>query len=147
MSIRQAIGAAGIVLAFGAGFTARGIIGDAAPTVQAQGNHVWELRTYTAAPGKWENINARFRNHTLRLFAKHGQSGVAYLTPTEGSLKGNTLIYVLQHDSRAAADKFWAAFQADPEWVKAKAESEANGPITSKVERLWLEPTDYSQVK
>lgn len=147
MSMKHALTGAGLCLAFASGFLVRGMTGPVAPVLEAQGNHVWELRTYTAAPGKWENINARFRNHTLRIFAKHGISNVAYLTPSEGPLKGNTLIYMLRHDSRAAADKFWAAFQADPEWIKAKAESEANGPITSKVERIWLEPVDYSQVK
>ena len=148
MSMKRGLVVAGLVVAFGAGFVVRGTMGGGTAVLNAQAaNHVFELRTYTAAPGKFDALNARFRDHTLRLFARHGISNVAYLTPTEGPLVGTTLIYVLQHDSRAAADKFWAAFQGDPEWIKARDASVVNGPITTSVTRVWLAPTDYSQVK
>lgn len=147
MTIRNTFVVAGFALAFAAGYAVRGSVpGVAVAHAQAAGK-VWELRTYTAAPGKFDALNARFKDHTLRIFAKHGVSNITYLTPTEGPMMGNTLIYTIPHASRAAADKFWADFQADPEWVKAKAASEANGPITTKVDRVWLKVTDYSQGK
>jgi len=145
--MKKSLVLAGLALAFAAGYVIRGSV-QIVPVVNAQAaGKVYELRTYTAAPGKFDALNARFRDHTLRIFAKHGVKNVAYLTPTEGPMMGNTLIYTIEHANRAAADKFWADFQADPEWVKAKAASEANGPITSGVTRVWLKTTDYSQVK
>lgn len=113
--------------------------------LQAQtGGRVYELRTYTAAPGKFDALNARFRDHTVRIFAKHGVKNITYWTPTEGPLAGNTLIYVIPHASREAAATFWKNFQSDPEWVKARAASVADGPITTKVESVFLTTTDYS---
>ena len=107
----------------------------------------FEMRTYTAAPGKMEALHTRFRDHTNRLFAKHGISLVGYWTPTDGETAGNTLVYVLAYPSRAAADESWKAFRADPEWVKAKAESEADGTLVTKVVSVFLKPTDYSPIK
>ena len=109
MTIQKALAAAGLCLAFAAGFAVRGVVSEVTPAVQAQGNHVWELRTYTAAPGKWENINARFRDHTLKLFEKHGMKNVVYLTPVE---EDNKLVYLLAHKSREAAKKSFADFVA-----------------------------------
>ena len=147
MSMRQGLVFAGLLAAFGAGYVVRGSV-QVVPVVHAQAaGKVWELRTYTAAPGKFDALNTRFRDHTLRLFAKHGVSNITYLTPTEGPMVGNTIIYTIPFASRAVADKFWVDFQADPEWVKAKAASEANGPLTTKVDRVWLKATDWSQVK
>lgn len=148
MSFRKTLIVAAVAVTFAAGFAVRGTVGSITPVLSAQASgRVYELRTYTAAPGKMDALHARFRNHTLRIFAKHGVSNIAYLVPTEGPMAGNTLIYTIVHANRAAADKFWNDFQTDPEWVKAKAESEANGPLTTKVERVWLTPTEYSQVK
>jgi hypothetical protein len=136
--------AGGLVLAIAAG-VGLGRAVDPAPAAHAQTpGRVFELRTYTAAPGKFDALNARFRNHTVRLFAKHGVSNIAYWTPVEGPMAGNTLIYVIPHASRAAATTFWNAFLADPEWVKAKAASEVNGPLTSKVDAVFMTATDYS---
>lgn len=144
MSLVRTAVIAGVALAFAAGMTVRsGFTVIPAAYAQAAGPVV-ELRTYTAAPGKMDALNARFRNHTIRLFAKHGQKNVEYWTPVDGPLASNTLIYVLKFPSRAAATKFWADFQADPEWVKAKSESEANGSLTSNVDSLFLKATDYS---
>jgi hypothetical protein len=108
---------------------------------------VYELRTYTAVDGKLDAMNARFRDHTQRIFARHGMKSLGYWVPSEGPLAGKTLIYVLEHQSREAATKSWAAFRADPEWQKARAESEANGPIVTKVESVYMTPTDYSAIK
>jgi hypothetical protein len=109
--------------------------------------HVYELRTYTAVEGKLANVNARFRDHTNRIFERHGMKSLGYWTPSEGPLAGNTLIYILQHQSRESARASWAAFRVDPEWIKAKAESEAAGPIVAKVESVFLSPTEYSVLK
>ena len=112
----------------------------------AQGK-VFEMRTYTAVEGKFDAVNARFRDHTLRLFEKHGMKNVGYWTPSEGPLVGTTLVYILEHRSRDEARKSWAAFGADPEWQKAKAESEATGRIVAKADSVFLTATDYSPIK
>jgi NIPSNAP len=107
------------------------------------GERVYELRTYTAAPGKLDALNARFRDHTCKLFEKHGMTNVGYWTPVDNA--DNKLIYILAHASRAAADQSWKAFGADPDWKKAQKESEAGGKLLAKPpERLYLTATDYS---
>jgi hypothetical protein len=119
-----------------------------AGTAHAQaGKHVYELRTYTAPEGKLGDLNARFRNHTLRIFAKHGMKNVLYMTPQDAPDSQNTLIYVLEHQSREAAKKSWDAFRTDPEWQKVAKETTANGPITSKIVSVFGDPTDYSPMK
>jgi hypothetical protein len=107
-------------------------------------SRVYELRTYTTEPGRLPALNKRFRDHTMRLFEKHGMRNEMYWTPTDAPLSENTLIYVISHDSVEAAKKSWAAFQADPEWQKVKAESEADGKILTKVTSVYMTPTDYS---
>ena len=107
-------------------------------------SRVFELRTYTANPGKLADLQSRFRDHTLRLFEKHGITNVAYLTPTDGERADDTLVYLLGHPDRATADTSWAAFQADPEWIEAKAQSESNGRLVANAESVFLSPTDYS---
>lgn len=113
----------------------------------ASKNHVYELRTYYAADGKLSDLNARFRNHTVKLFEKHGMKNVVYGVPMDAPASANTLIYLLQHDSREAAKKSWDAFRNDPDWNKARTASEVNGKLTTKVESVFLEPTDYSPMK
>ena len=108
---------------------------------------VYELRVYQAAPGKLAELLARFREHTTKLFDKHGMKNVAYWTAIDEPKKSNTLIYVLEHPSRKEAEKNWAAFQADPEWQKVKAESEANGPLVDHIDRYFMDPTTYSALK
>lgn len=108
----------------------------------------YELRTYTAAPGKLEELHARFRNHTMRLFSKHGMEVVGFWGPTDKE-KGseNTLVYVLAFPSREARDKAWRDFAADPEWQQARKESEKNGKLTDKVDSVIMMSTDYAPVK
>ncbi len=119
-----------------------------APGIAAQtGGRIFEIRTYYTHEGKLDALNARFRTHTVRLFTKHGMTNVGYWTPQDGPMAGNTLIYILAHDSREAAKKSWDAFRADPDWLKAKGESEAGGPIVSKVDSVFLQATDYSPLK
>jgi NIPSNAP len=105
-------------------------------------DRVYELRTYYAPVGRLGDLQARFRNHTLKLFEKHGMTNIGYWTPIAN--KDNQLIYMLAHPSRAAATKAWAAFQADPAWAAVRQETEAKGPIVANVESVFLKATDYS---
>lgn len=125
----------------------------AAPTVAPSPSLVkdgkcYEIRTYVAAPGKLEDLHKRFRDHTMKLFKKHGMEVVGFWGPTDKE-KGseNTLVYVMAYSSRAARDAAWKAFAADPEWQKARAESEKNGKLTDKVDSVILGATDYSPIK
>ena len=108
---------------------------------------IYELRTYTCEPGKLDALKARFRDHTVRIFNKHGMESVGYWVPQDPERSSNTLIYILAHPSREAADKNWKEFADDPEWKKVQAESEANGKIVQKVERVWMDPTEFSKLK
>ncbi len=106
---------------------------------------VFELRTYTTNEGKLDNLNARFRDHTVGLFKKHGMESVGYWVPLDEPKSKNTLIYVIKHKSRDAAKEAWKAFIADPEWKKAAKESEKDGRILAKApESVYMEATDYS---
>jgi hypothetical protein len=115
------------------------------PRARAEQKPVFELRIYTAHPGKLPNVLARFRDHTTKLFEKHGMVNVGYFTPLDSADgAGQKLVYVLQHKSRDAAKASWSAFGADPEWKAVAAASEVNGPIVAKVESVFLEETDFS---
>src|SRR5580698_1851307 len=116
-------------------------------TANAATNRVFEIRTYTAEPGKLDALHARFRDHTLSIFKKHGMTSVGYFAPLDEPLSKNTLIYVLAFPSRDAAKKSWDEFRSDPEWQKVQKESEANGKLTTKIESVFVEPTDYSPMK
>ncbi|MBM3969258.1 MAG: NIPSNAP family protein [Planctomycetes bacterium] len=105
---------------------------------------VYELRTYTTLEGRLPNLNARFKNHTMKLFEKHGMKNVMYWTPTDEKTANNTLIYVLWHASPEAAKKSWDGFRNDPEWHKARDESEKDGKIVAKVEAVYMKATEYS---
>jgi hypothetical protein len=116
-----------------------------ATQAQAQSaGRVYELRTYTSHEGRLDDVVARFRNHTTRLFEKHGMINVGYWVPRE---QPNTLIYIISHASRDAANKSWDAFRKDPEWITARTASEANGPIVVKTQSLFMDPTNFSGLK
>src|SRR3569832_982448 len=102
---------------------------------------VYELRTYTTLEGRLPNLNARFKNHTMKLFEKHGMKNIMYWTPTDEKTANNTLIYVIWHASPEAAKKSWDGFRADPEWHKARDESEKDGKIVAKVESVYMKAT------
>ncbi|MDZ7639887.1 MAG: NIPSNAP family protein [Bryobacterales bacterium] len=107
---------------------------------------VFELRTYTTYEGKLPNLLARFRDHTTKLFEKHGMKNVGYWVPTDEPRSKNTLIYVIEHKSRDAAKKSWDAFRVDPEWLKVRDASEVSGKINEKVESVYMEATDFSKL-
>jgi hypothetical protein len=137
---------AGSSVIFLAGLSAGSLLQSGIAHAQS-GKHVYELRTYTAPEGKLADLHSRFRDHTMRIFNKHGMKSVIYLSPQDAPDSANTLIYVLEHPSREAAKKAWADFQADPEWVKVAADSQVNGRIVSKVVSVFADPTDYSPMK
>src|SRR5260370_42691874 len=83
---------------------------------------VYELRVYHAYEGKLEDLLRRFREHTTKLFEKHGIKNVAYWTPVDEPLKGKTLIYILEHPSREAATAIWQAVREEPEWKPGVAQ-------------------------
>jgi len=114
--------------------------------VAQQDGVVFELRVYHAAEGKLDDLLARFRNHTITIFNRHGMESVAYWTPTDSDdpLRGKTLFYILKHPSREAATANWAAFRDDPEWKSVSAASEVNGKLVDKVESTFLKLTDFS---
>ena len=108
---------------------------------------VFELRTYTAPEGKLEDLKARFRDPTIRIFNKHGMTSVGYWVPQDAPASQNTLIYILAHPSREVATRNWAEFRADPEWQKVSADTQVNGLIVTKVESVFVDPTDFSPIK
>ena len=114
---------------------------------EAQSKKVFEMRTYIANEGKLDDLNARFRDHTTKLFEKHGIENVGYWVPTDGEAAKNTLIYIVAHKSRENAKKNWAEFVEDPDWKKASAASHKNGPLVKDIKAVYLKPTDYSKIK
>jgi hypothetical protein len=142
MSLKNSLTLLAIVAAVGVGFQL-----GRSTTARAAANHVFEVRTYTAAPGKLDALQARFRDHTVQIFNKHGMKSVGYFAPTDEPLSKNTLIYILEFPSRDAAKKSWDEFRSDPEWQKVQKESEVDGKLTTKVESVFTEPTDFSPMK
>jgi hypothetical protein len=136
-----------IVAALGIGFVLGGLTAPE-PEARAQSpSRIFELRTYTTPEGKLENLNARFRDHTMRIFEKHGMTNVGYWTPQDAPASQNTLVYILAHRDREAAAQSWQAFRDDPEWKKVSEESQVDGRIVATVESMFLEATDYSPLK
>lgn len=125
-----------------AGFAAFELRG-AAP----QSPRYFEMRTYIANEGKLDALNARFRDHTNGLFKKHGIDVIGYWIPTDPAKSKNTLVYILAYPSKEARDQSWAAFRKDPDWIKAKSDSEKDGVLVGKVIEEFLTPTDYSPIK
>ncbi|HEV3253668.1 MAG TPA: NIPSNAP family protein [Candidatus Acidoferrales bacterium] len=105
---------------------------------------VYELRVYHVVPGKIDDLVARFRDHTMKLFADHGIKSVAYWTALDEPVKSSTFFYILEHPSREAAAENWKTFQDDPEWKRVKAKSEENGKLVEKIDSTFLTLTDFS---
>jgi hypothetical protein len=109
----------------------------------APDSRCFELRTYTVrpeGPGSIDLLHSRFREHTNRLFRKHGMTIVGFWHPTN---KPNTLIYILAYKDRAARDAAWKAFQSDPEWAKVRTEMQ----VGTQVESIFMSSTDYGPMK
>ena len=104
---------------------------------------LYELRIYTAFHGRMPDLLARFRDHTMRLFERHGMRNVGYWQNTVGG-RNDELWYLLAYESMAAREASWAAFMADEEWQKVRAESERNGPLVQYAENRFMTPTDFS---
>lgn len=119
---------------------------EAVVSAQAQ-NRVFELRTYTAPEGRLVDLQTRFRDHTSQLFERHGMTNIGYWVPRDAPDSQNTLIYILAHSSREAAQESWAAFGKDPDWQRVRTESQVNGRITTRVQSVFMEPTDFSPMK
>ncbi|HEX3358587.1 MAG TPA: NIPSNAP family protein [Tepidisphaeraceae bacterium] len=108
---------------------------------------VFELRTYTAKPGKIDALHTRFRDHTLKLFEKHHMTVIGFWKPTDEQLAKQQLVYLLAFPSPDAAAKSWKEFQVDPEWNAVKAMSEKNGELVDNIKSIFLNPTDFSPLK
>ena len=107
-------------------------------------HHVYELRLYHVHEGKMDALRDRFGNHTDAIFKRHHMTSIGYWSPEDAPDSQKLFIYILEHPSRQEAEKNWAAFQADPEWKKVKAESEANGPLVDHIDRYFMDPTSFS---
>jgi len=110
-------------------------------------HHVYELRLYHVKEGKIDALKARFGDHTDAIFKRHNMKSIGYWSPEDAPDSQNLFVYILEHPSRAEAEKNWAAFQADPEWQKVKKESEANGPLVDHIDHYFMDPTSFSAQK
>jgi len=138
-TLLQLIPAAAVLPAANISASAEETIG-AAPDL----NNVYELRVYHCYEGKLPDLHRRFREHTMKIFEKHGMKNIGYWTPMDEPQKSNTLVYIIAHPSREAAAANWKAFGADPEWQEVQKASEANGKIVEKVDSTFLTLTDFS---
>jgi hypothetical protein len=107
-------------------------------------HHVYELRLYHVHEGKMDALKARFGNYTDSIFKRHNMKSIGYWSPEDAPSSQNLFIYILEHPSRQDAEKNWADFQADPEWQKVKAESEAHGALVDHIDRYFMDPTSFS---
>ncbi len=117
---------------------------------QKSPERTFELRTYTPTPGNMPNLLSRFRDHTIKLFSKHGMTNVGYfITEEKEATTPPKLVYILAHPSEAEGKQHFEEFRKDPKWMAAKAESEkvGGGSLTTKVESVYMKPTDYSPMK
>ena len=125
-------------------FVSRALLGVllfAGLSVSADGHGpVFELRTYTANEGKLE---ARFRDHTMRLFEQHGMRNIGYWKPVD---QPNTLIYIIEHETREKAPTNWRAFGTDPAWQKVFQDSRKDGPLIANIVSVYMSATDYSPI-
>jgi hypothetical protein len=122
-------------------------VGYAAGAKMERADRYFEMRIYYTNPGKMTALHARFKDHTTKLFEKHGITNIGYWSAASGDNAENTLVYLLAYPSKEAREKSWKEFVADPDWVKAKAESEKDGVLVAKVDSKFLTPTEYSAIK
>ena len=109
--------------------------------------HVYELRMYHVNEGKMDALIARFGDHTDAIFRRHNMKSIGFWRPEDAPYSQNLFVYVLEHPSREEARKNWAAFQADPEWKKVKADSETNGALANHIDSYFMDPTSFSALK
>lgn len=146
MSVRARVVLAALALMVVAGLSVRSTVVPVSAE-QAPATRVFEVRTYVASSGKLDALKARFRDHTIRIFNRHNMTSIAYWQPADGPGANSTLTYILAHESREAAAKNWAAFNADPEWVKVRAASNVDGNIVARVDSYFANPADFSPIK
>ena len=109
--------------------------------------HVYELRMYHVNEGKMDALIARFGDHTDAIFRRHNMKSIGFWRPEDAPYSQNLFVYILEHPSREEARKNWAAFQADPEWKKVKADSELQGPLADHIDSYFMDPTSFSALK
>jgi NIPSNAP len=109
--------------------------------------HVYELRMYHVNEGKMDALIARFGDHTNAIFRRHNMKSIGFWRPEDAPNSQNLFVYILEHPSREEARKNWAAFQADPEWKKVKADSETNGALANHIDSYFMDPTSFSALK
>ena len=139
---------AGIVIVVAAAVSS--VLAQSGGSSVAKDSRVFEMRTYYAAPGKIEDLQTRFRDHTTGLFEKHGMTNIGYWVPVDektGAPSGNALVYILAYPSMEARTKAWDGFRNDPAWTSARDASERNGKLVQKVDVVFLKATDYSAIK
>ena len=110
-------------------------------------NHVYELRMYHVNEGKMDALIARFGDHTDAIFRRHNMKSIGFWRPEDAPYSQNLFVYILEHPSREEARKNWAAFQADPEWRKVKADSETSGALANHIDSYFMDPTSFSALK
>ncbi|WP_395767416.1 NIPSNAP family protein [Aquirufa sp.] len=124
---------------------------DFSPKIKPSGGAVdqtFELRTYTQLPGRNPAILSRFKNHTLKLFKKHGINSVAYFTTIEKDPNVQSqLVYLVSHPSESAAKTAWEAFVNDPKWKQVSEDSQKDGKIIEKLESIFMSPTSFSTIR
>jgi len=109
--------------------------------------HVYELRMYQVNEGKMDALIARFGDHTDAIFKRHNTKSIGYWRPEDEPYSQNLFVYILEHPSREEAKENWAAFQADPEWKKVKADSETQGPLAKHIDSYFMDPTSFSTLR
>jgi len=134
-SLQSFIGGAAVTLGFAN-------LGGSSPS-----QHIYELRLYQVNDGKMDALIARFGDHTDAIFRRHNMKSIGYWRPEDTPFSQNLFIYILEHPSREGAQKNWAAFQADPEWKKVKADSETNGALANHIDSYFMDPTSFSALK
>lgn len=107
---------------------------------------IYELRIYHCMPGRLPDLNKRFETITLKLWEKHGIRPVGFWTVLVGE-SNHDLYYLLEWKDLAERERLWNTFMTDPEWLKARAETEKNGPLLTHISNSFLTPTSYSKLR